>query len=261
MEKRSSLRIMKSVIFALVLREVRGRFGAKRMGAFWFVFEPLAHVLLLTAIMTIVRQRTIPGMDAPVFLVAGIVPFLLFRNIALRGMEAVNANQGLFAYRQIKPFDCMLARAIVEFFLMACVYVVLIFGLGFWCGYGIGIDRPLEWFGLIGLGLLLGGSMGLIFAAIVDVLPEIRTFIRLLFLPLYLLSGVIVPPWRLPEQMLSWLTWNPLLHLVDLIRAAVFPHYPHTPQISLSYVIECVLVAWFISMAIYRGRHRRMVAL
>jgi len=252
---------MKSVIFALVLREVRGRFGAKRMGAFWFVFEPLAHVLLITAIMTVVRQRTIPGMDAPVFLVTGIVPFLLFRNIALRGMEAINANQGLFAYRQIKPFDCMLVRAIVEFLMMACVYIVLIFGLGFWCGYDVSVSHPLEWLGLIGLGLLLGLSMGLIFAAIVNALPELRTFIRLLFLPLYLLSGVIVPPWRLPEQLLVWLTWNPLLHLIDLIRAAIFSHYPYTPQISLTYVMGFVLVALFIGMAVYRARHRRMVAL
>ena len=47
MQKRRPFKILRSVLFALVIREVRGKFGANRLGAFWFVFEPLAHIIVL----------------------------------------------------------------------------------------------------------------------------------------------------------------------------------------------------------------------
>jgi len=261
MEKRSSLCIAKSVAFALILREVRGRIGAKRMGAFWFVFEPLAHVLVMTAIMTVIRHRTAQGMEFPVFLVTGLVPFLLFKNIALRGMSAIEANQGLFAYRQIKPFDCILARLVVEFLMMACVYLVMIFSLGYWGDYDISVHRPLYWLAMIGTGLVLSFSLALIFAALVEAVPEIKAFIRVMFIPLYLLSGVIIPIWMLPEAALKYLSWNPFFHLVDVIRQGVFAHYPVTTEVSITYLLAFTLISLSSGLLIYRGRHRQLVAL
>src|SRR5690554_1448043 len=118
--KRSPAVIMKCVIFALILRELKTRFGARRMGAFWMVFEPMAHVLLMVSLFALVRDIHAPTMDYPVFLLSGIVPFFLMRNIVLKLMDAVSANQSLFAYPNIKPFDTFVARAAVELSLSSC---------------------------------------------------------------------------------------------------------------------------------------------
>lgn len=261
MEKRTPFRITQAVIFALVLREAKGRFSVNRLGAFWVIFEPLIHVLAVMFILTIVRGRHLPGMEFPVFLISGVVPFLLFKNIALRGMEAVNANRGLFSYRQIKPFDAIIARAIVEFSLMISVYGIVLFGLGFWGGFDVAIHEPLHWIGifLIGLGFSIG--LALIFCVIAEAMPESRTFIRLLFMPMYIISGVIMPIWVFPPKLLNWVTWNPFLHIIDLLREAQFQHYPDTPQISFSFAIGISIATMFVGMFLYRVRRLKLVAL
>jgi len=261
MIKRQSFKIFQAVVFSLVLREVRGRFSKNRLGAFWFVFEPLAHIAVLMTIYTVIKGRIIPGMDVAEFLATGIVPFLLFKNISLKGMEAVSANQGLFAYRQIKPFDCIVARAIVEFSMMTCVYVLLLFILKMWGGAEISIAHPLEWIAMMVCGIALSFGLGLIFCVIGEAMPEIKTFIRLLFLPLYFLSGIIIPIWHLQPSILKWMTWNPFLHIIDSLRAAVFEYYPENLFIIPNYAIAVSLVTLFLGVALYRARRLRLVAL
>jgi len=258
--KRRSFDILRSVTFALVLREVRGRFGANRLGAFWFVFEPLAHIIILIIIFSVIRSRTLPGIDLPMFLVTGIVPFLLFKNVALKGMEAVNANQGLLAYRQIKPFDCILARTIVEFSLMACVYAALIFAFSFWGNSDVVIHQPLKWLATLGIGMAFSFGLALIFCVLVDAVPEAKTFIKLMFMPLYILSGIIFPIWRAPHSLLEFMTWNPYFHLIDTLRRSVFASYPHVSVINEAYPASLAVIVLFIGMGLYRARRLNLVA-
>jgi len=262
MVKRGSLHIQKAVVFALVLREVRGRFSENRLGAFWFVFEPVCYVATLIAIHAGIRaQKIFPGIDPSLFFIIGTVPFLLYKNIALKGMEAVSANQGLFAYRQIKPFDCIVARAIVEFSMMSCVYIVLMFVLGFFGEVDISIRDPLAWLFALAIGMALSLGMALIFCVVAELLPEVKVFIKLSFWPLYLLSGALYPLWRLPPQILSLLEWNPFLHIIDVLRAATFQHYPKVPGINIVYPAGVTLVILFCGLMLYRLCRLKMVAI
>ncbi|OZI77637.1 ABC transporter permease [Bordetella genomosp. 12] len=261
MIKRSSFNIVRAVIFALVLREMRGRFGARRAGMFWFFFEPIAHVLVVMSLYSLLRGRQVPGLDFPVYLISGIVPFLMFKNIMLKGMEAVNANKALFAYKQIKPFDTIVARTIVEFTLMGCVYIVVMGGLGFWGGFDVSLADPLRWLAVLAIGVGFSFGMALILCVVVDAMPELKIFIRLLFMPLYFISGVIIPVWLIPSEMLKFLLWNPLLHIIDEMRQSMFLHYHAAAGINLYYPFFCTLVVLFIGMALYRARRTNLVAI
>lgn len=261
MIKRSPLNIVRAVVFALVLREMRGRFGARRQGVFWFFFEPIAHVLGVMAIFTLVRGRQVPGLDFPVYLITGIVPFLMFKNIMLKGMEAVTANKALFGYKQIKPYDTIVARTIVEFTLMACVYVVIMLGLGLWGRYDVLMVDPLHWLGVMALGVAFSFGMALILCVIADAMPELKVVLRLLFMPLYFLSGVILPIWLVPGPVLNYLLWNPLLHIIDELRRGVFTHYHKAAGISVEYPLGVTIVVLFIGMGLYRARRKHLVAI
>lgn len=261
MIKRSSLNITRAVIFALVLREMRGRFGARRAGIFWFFFEPIAHVLAVMSIYSLIRGRQVPGLEFPVYLITGIVPFLMFKNIMLKGMDAVNANKALFAYKQIKPYDTIVARTIVEFSLMACVYVIVMVALGMWGGYDVSMVDPLRWLAVLGIGVALSFGMALILCVVVDTVPELRIVIRLLFMPLYFISGVIFPIWIIPDEVLKYLLWNPLLHIIDELRQSIFLHYHAAVGINMTYPILITLVVLFLGMALYRARRTHLVAI
>lgn len=230
------------------------------MGAFWFIFEPLAHIVVLISIYSIMRSHNNYGMDMPMFLVSGVIPFLLFKNIALKGMEAVSANKALFSYRQIKPFDTIMARAIVECALMACIYLVVIFALGFWGGYEVSINRPLQWLGFLAIGIVLSFGLALLFCIVGEAVPEAKTFIRLAYMPLYFISGVILPLWLIPVQFIDALLWNPFLHIIDGMREATFSTYPRTQGISAAYAASTAGVVLFLGMFLYRARRLKLVA-
>ncbi|WP_419204492.1 ABC transporter permease [Bordetella trematum] len=170
--KRSSLTIVQAVLFALILREIRGKFGSNRLGGFWFIFEPFAHVVLMLIIFSLIRAPMINGVPLILFLVNGIVPFLLFKNITLTGMQAVNANRGLFAYRQIQAFDMILARAIVETSLMGLVYTLILACLWLWGGMSIEFNDPILWVSAILIGLVFSFSLAIIFCVLISNLPE-----------------------------------------------------------------------------------------
>ncbi len=261
MRKRGQFEIVRAVLFALILREVRGRFGENRLGAFWFVAEPLAHVAAMMAIFSVLRGTAFHGLEYPVFLVSGLVPFLLFKNIVLKGMEAVNANKGLFAYRQIKPLDTIVSRCIVEFMMMACVYCVIIIGLGLWGGFDVIIHSPLRWVLSILVGLVFSFSLALLFCIVGDALPEIKSLLRLLFMPLYFISAIIFPVWLVPERFMKYILWNPYLHIVDSIRSATFSAYPDNIYLSIEYPISVSIIFLAAAMFLYRVKRLKLASL
>lgn len=262
LKKRSPFGVLRAVTFALILREMRGRFGLRRFGAFWLVFEPLAHIVALMSLYALIRGgRASNGLDLSLFLITGIIPFLLFKNISMKAMEAVNANKGLFAYRQIKPIDTIVARMVVECALMACVYMMVLFGLGMWGGVDVSMHRPIEWIFVAAIGIAFSFGLGLIFCIVGEAMPEAKTFIRLAYMPLYLLSGIIMPLWMIPERFHKYMLWNPYLHLIDSLRANVFEVYPHTTGVDMWYASFVSLSTLFIGLGLYRVRRLNLVAI
>lgn len=258
--KRTPWQIQYDVVAALVLRELKTRFGAHRLGALWMFLEPALHLLVVMMIFRHLRQNAgPPGVDPSFFLLTGVVPFFLFRNIALRLMEAVEGNRALFAYRVIKPTDTLLARCLLEVILSSGVFVI--FSAAFlWAGIDITLHRPLAFLNVILLVVLMGLGLGTLLCVLGDAAPAVKSFIRLLFLPLYFLSGVIFPISRVPAEYRDWLLWNPLLHAIELARQAFFINYERVPEVSARYVAEVTLVLLFAGFSAYRLRRHELVA-
>jgi capsular polysaccharide transport system permease protein len=110
-------------------------------------------------------------------------------------------------------------------------------------GFGLIPAAPLEaifvWASLWGLGL----SAGLIFSALAGLVPEIGKILRIISLPLLILSGVIFPLNFLPHELLVYVMWNPIVHGLEGLRAAFFPLYRPISGTSLLY-----LWYWIIGM-------------
>ncbi|WP_239990376.1 ABC transporter permease [Ignatzschineria cameli] len=257
--RRSPWQIMQDVLFALVLREYLTRFGSRRMGAFWMLFEPAAHMGVMIFIFTVIRARSVPGMDFPMFFLTGMLPFFLMRNIIFKLMDSIGANQALFAYPNIKIFDTYVARVLVELSISSTVYGIFIFIFGFWIGYDVVVAYPLEWLYSLLIGILFAFGLGIIFSVVTIVLPNAKSFIRIMFLPIYLISGVIFPLWIIPQQYLPWVLWNPFAHIVSNIRESVFVTYPVIPGVSQSYPFICTVIVLFVGLGLYRLRRQRLL--
>ncbi len=257
--KRSAWEIQRAVLFALILREMRQRVGGQWIGAVWTVFEPLAHTAVLLMIMSVLRGVVMPGFEYPVFLVTGLVPYFFFQHLVMRLMTCLEGNRGLFSYRQVKPMDALLARAVVEALMNLIVYTLTL-GAFAWLGFHVLPASPLE---LIGIHLLIaffGVSMGVLTAVVGHDRPRVKTFIRLAFMPLYFITGVIFPIHKLPSDLLDWLLLNPLLHLIELSRHSFMPQFEPVPGVNALYPAAWALVVCALGLALYRVNRLRLIA-
>jgi capsular polysaccharide transport system permease protein len=257
--RRTAGEIQRTVLFALVLREMKQRVGGQWIGALWTVFEPLAHTMVMVSILGFVRGNLVAGVEFPVFLVTGLIPYFFFQHLTMRLMDGIEANRGVFAYRQVKPIDALLSRAIVEALMNLLVYTLTL-GILAWLGFHVLPALPLE---LIGVHILIGFfglSTGLLAAVVAHDRPRVKSFIRISFMPLYFMTGVIFPIHVLPREYLEWLLWNPMLHLVELSRHSFAPQYRPVDGVNLLYPIGCTLLVFAIGLAQYRVKRLRLIA-
>lgn len=257
--KRTAWEIQRAVLFALVLREMKQRVGGQWIGAIWTVFEPLAHTMVMLTILGFVRGRLIPGVEYPVFLVTGLIPYFYFQHLTMRLMDGIEANRGVYAYRQVKPIDALLSRAVVETLMNLLVYALTL-GILAWLGFHVLPALPLELISVHILIGLLGLSTGLLAAVVAHDRPRVKSFIRISFMPLYFITGVIFPIHLLPREYLDGLIWNPMLHLVELSRQSFMPQYQPLAGVNLLYPLGCTLLILTIGLAQYRIKRLRLIA-
>jgi len=258
--KRSPWAIQRTVVFALMLRELKTRFDSRLVGLVWVLFEPMAQMSIILFIRIVLRERfTGVLIDAPVFLLVAMVPYFAFRNIWFRAMQAVGSNGGLFAYRHVKPWDAMVGRALMEAVLYVFVYAAFMLGFGL-MGYQWAPHHPLEYMVCCGIFVVLGFAFGMISAVTTHAAPAAQTFLRLTSFPLYLLSGVLLPISTLPPQLHPYLLWNPLLHIVELSRGAFFTSYHPLGGANYEYPIAWMVCALALGMMLYRQRRIRLLA-
>jgi capsular polysaccharide transport system permease protein len=257
--KRSPLQIQRAVLLALVLRDLRGRVKGNWLSLIWMLFEPLAFAMLMVTALTLRSHLVALNVELPVFLVTGLLPFLIFRNLTRRLPTAVSSSRNLLAYRQVKPIDALIARAIVEALLFSAVYLSAISVLG-WVGYHWVPHEPLELIVVSTLILLLAIGLGLVFTVLAHGRPRVQLMIDLAFYPLYFVSGVIIPLHNVPSQILQWLLLNPVLHLIELSRLYFIDSYQPVEGVNMHYPAFFTLVVMTLGLSMYRVYRHRLAA-
>lgn len=256
--KRSHWDVQREVLFALTVREATNRVGGQWVGAVWTLFEPMAHMAFMLVLYGVVFTRQAPAGEYLVFLITGLVPFFLFQNLSNRLIDGIDANRGLFVYRQVKPIDVLVARSLVELLMTGAVYVVTLTALGFF-GFHVIPSDPLAMMEANALMALLGFGWGLTITVVTHEQPKLRSMVRMAMLPLYLISGVIFPIQSLPQEYLQWLLWNPILHLLELSRHAFIPQYQVAAGVSFGYPVIYTMGLLTLGLALY-WRNRQELA-
>lgn len=256
---RSSWAVMRSVVFALSLRELKTRLDGRWGGAVWVIGEPLLNTMGMLAVYGAMRAQTIGGVDTLLFLVSGQMPFLLFKSLVLRLMDAIDSNQGLFAYRQVQPIDAVIARTVVELLVFGAVMGACLAALG-WAGHPVLPHRPLELFAATLLLAITGAALGLFMAvATAPPLNRLRGLVSMLFLPIYVSSGALIPLGSLPVGLQVAFLYNPTAHLLELLRSALIgPLYQASPHVGWSLPLTWALGSALAALALYRARRYRL---
>jgi capsular polysaccharide transport system permease protein len=248
---RSPLTVTLAVWKALFLREAISRLAQDRIAWALLIVEPLFHVVLLMWVFSVgFRQRVLAGGDVGVFIMLGILGFFLVRNIMNRAMDAIDASEALFAFRQVKPVDTVLVRAVLEGLLVFVLFLVMFAGGGV-------LEYPIYPADLLGalqaLGALwlAGLGLGLVLSVLGNLVAEFGRMVRLLFTPLYFFSAVIYPTVVLPLAIRDVLLLNPIVHGLESLRVAFMPAYRVPPGIDLGYLVAFAVVMIFMGLAMH----------
>jgi capsular polysaccharide transport system permease protein len=251
---RSHFQIQRDVIYALLLRELSSSFGKSRSGFFWAMVEPVAHLLVPVLIFSFIRVRLIPGVEYPVFLVYGFLPFLLFKVICLQMVNGLNAAKGLLAYRQVLLMDVFIAKAIAYAVIQAIVFAIVLTGLAMF-GFEVLPPRPVEFVAVLALTVIFAFGLGLVLAAVTSLVPDARAMVSIMFMPLYFISGILFPVTRFPDEWVRWMAINPILHFAELSRAASLDGYDPMKYTSIAYPVALALVLTIVGLMLYRLRY------
>lgn len=248
---RSPLAVTLAVWRAIFLREALDRLFDMRFAWFWLLAEPVLHIGFIALIFAVIRVRTIGNADVVVWIIVGMLAFFLFRRTAVQVTYAVDSNRPLFTYRQVKPFDPAISRAVLEAFLMALISTIIL-GTAKLLGHDtVPVDALLVFQAVFGL-WLFGLGYGLVASVLMELVPEMEHVLKILMMPLYLISGVIWPLASIPLPYRDILMINPIAHGLELARQGFFPYYHTVPGLSMPYLYAWSVASLFLGLILYR---------
>ncbi|WP_255303327.1 ABC transporter permease [Cobetia sp. 5-11-6-3] len=248
---RSAWAVTRSVWFAMFMREAIGRTMTDRMGWFWMIAEPAALLLIMIGIRGFISGDSLI-VNAPYipWMIVGMMGFFLIREGMMQGLGAINANRALFAYRQVHPIDGVLVRNALDGLIRTLIFIMFIIG-----GVMVGADfRPDNGFQAIGGWIslwLFGLGLGLTASVLGTLVPEIGKVLRMITLPLLILSGVIMPLNSLPHYLLEYLMLNPIVHGLEYTRHSFFEGYQVVHGTSLTYFWAWTLSALALGLLMH----------
>ncbi len=232
------------VLGALLLREVRTRFGESRLGYIWALLEIGIHIGVLAMIFPFTMHGKPPIGDSFFFFYfTGLVPYLLFSHVVSHVGHSIKQNQPLLELPQVTNIDVVLARGLLEF--VTILIVAGIFLVGF-----IAFDTPsavpaspANMMAALFVSWALGMGFGAI-TAVINVFTHVwDSIFQVLVRLLYFASGIFYVPAMMPEWARDILVWNPLLHTVDWFRTSFFTTYhPHWFEPAYPVVVAVILI-------------------
>ena len=206
-----------------------------------------------------IQMRKVGGTDAALWLMVGMMGFLMFRRTAAQTQNAVNANTGLFTYRQVKPIDTVLVRGVLEGFLVLVITMILFGGAALF-GLSVLPADPLSMLEA-GFGLwLLGIGFGLIASVATELIPELGKLIDYVMVPMNFISGAVFPIGNLPEPYRGWLFLNPVAQGMEAARQGFATYYHAAPELSIAYLYESALVLVFLGLVLHVRFATRLIA-
>lgn len=239
----------RGLLATLTRRELAARYRGSALGFLWSLVNPL----LLTAVYTVVFGFVLePGRGRfvvepyPVFLIAGLFPWLWASSAVLEGTVSLTANSGLLRKAvfpvELPPLVSVLANLI--HFLIALPVVLAALGLARVAGFAVG-GWGVLWLPLIIVlqAFLLGGLV-LAGSALHALFKDVRDLVQNGMTLLFFLAPIIYPFEVVPEGPLrTVLLVNPFTSFFRAYQEALF--FGRTPPTELwLHMVLVSAIAW-----------------
>lgn len=243
-------------IVALMLREMATTHGRSPGGYIWAVLEPVAGIALLSLVFAAAFDKPALGVNFPLFYATGMLPFVMFSDISSKVAQSLNFSRPLLAYPSVSFLDAMIARFLLN--VMTQIMVGYIVFTGLLTFYK---TQTITDFGIIAeayaLSALLGLGVGVMNCFLMGMTPLWQPAWSIIMRPMFIISGVFMLFDSLPETFKVFLWYNPLIHIIGLMRRGFYSTYD-AAYVSVEYVVGFSLVLLAFGL-LFLLRHYRFI--
>ena len=224
----------------------------------WIILDPMTQVITMTAMWLLAGRLEVNGVNVALFIAIGTAPYTVAHLSLTSIPKALAANRLFYNYQQVKPIDSFIAEFILEISLML-IGEVLIFAILWWFfGLTFDLGAILPLLSLFGLAMVLGFGLGLMAATYGTRFDTVKKLLSFTSRPLMILSAVFYTLNDLPPPARYFLSWNPLVHIIEYARYYAFG-LKLFPEASLTYAVMFALVALFLGFVCYYPNRLRLI--
>ncbi len=239
---RRGLSVQRSVIGALLMRELHTRYGRDNVGYLWLFLEPALLAVAVVLIHAGAHDEIGLSVEPVPFAILGYTAFIMFRSIFTRAESVIEANAPLLYHRQVTLFDMLFARALLELAGIVVVLVVLL-AIAALTGLGAPPARPLMLIAGVGLLWWWSFALSLLICAGTNNNRLLTKFVHPVSYILLPLSGAFYMLEWLPQPWRDIMAKFPMTQMFELIR------HGHFAAADARYVEPVYLLFWCLGLS------------
>ncbi|MFT5623588.1 MAG: capsular polysaccharide transport system permease protein [Lentimonas sp.] len=244
-------------IFALMLREMATRYGRSPGGYVWALLEPIGGILILAAAFSILIRNPPLGNNFILFYATGFLPFTLYSSVSGAVSTSINFSRPLLQYAAVTWADAAIGRFLLNSLTNVLVSLIMMTAIMMYFDIRLAGDFSAIIIGYA-LMMLLSAGIGSLNCALQGLFPVWGQLWGVTSRPLMLASGVIILVDDLPAGIRDILWYNPLVHIIAIIRKGFYPTYD--PSIaSVAYAGGFGLVLLFFGVLLTGRYHREIL--
>lgn len=244
-------------IFALMVREMTTSYGRSPGGYLWAVVEPAAAIALMTAIFSLGFRSPALGISFSMFYATGVLPFSMFNALVGKMGTALDYSKSLLNYPRVTFMDALIARYLINLITLLMVSYILLTMILVLFDTRVRLDLPTI-ARSYALSALLAFGVGSFNCFMMRRFPLYGHAWSVFTRPLFLLSCVFYLFETVPQPYQDYLWYNPLAHVVGLMRRGFYPNYD-AAYVSESYVCAVALISMLIGLLLLRRDHKTVL--
>jgi homopolymeric O-antigen transport system permease protein len=218
LEELQTLWAYRSLVFELIVRDIKVRYKRSVLGVAWTMLAPLLNMVALTIVFSAVLKTAI--VNYPVYLLSGLVLWNFFsQTTSAAAVQTTEANE--IAKRTFVPRSAFVASAIgvglVNLLLSLIPLIAILLVTRF----------PLHaaWFLLpipILLSTLFAAGVSLILFPVASQFSDVREMYLVAVQIWFFLTPVMYDLSIIPMRFRGWIFLNPMYYLLEVFRAPIY---------------------------------------
>lgn len=237
-------------IVALMLRDLSTSHGRTALGYLWELLNPILAIAVLTVLFQLLGRHPDIGTSFALFYATGVLPFHVFTGMSAKMSTVLIGSRSLLAYPGVTYMDAIIARLLLSALTDIVIIGAVVAGIILYERIDTIIDFPVV-LDAFTMAVALGLGIGLSNSFLMAVSPTWGRAWTLVTRPLFLLSCIFYTFDSVPLPFRDWLWFNPLIHVIGLMRRGIYSTYD-AAYVTPLYVYSIALATLVFGLAMLR---------